>query len=132
MERERKKPSSPETTNDGVIKLIVYGCVVIGIAVKLLTDGGVNPVPNLIIFKELPTTTFHAFIISIMFAFAGAFSSLLIRSSSSRIQFSYYEKCCRCYSLVFAAMAMAILVIAVIRTVFQQMQIPNYGSIKSM
>ncbi|EEF31814.1 conserved hypothetical protein [Ricinus communis] len=75
--------SPPQTTagiihdDDGVMKFIMFGCVAIGVVVKLLPyeyREGINPVPT-VIFKEIPTTTFHT-----------------------------------CYSLVFAAVAMAILV----------------------
>ncbi|XP_048234236.1 uncharacterized protein LOC125370886 [Ricinus communis] len=117
--------SPPQTTagiihdDDGVMKFIMFGCVAIGVVVKLLPyeyREGINPVPT-VIFKEIPTTTFHTFIISIMLAFTGAFSCLLTKR---RLHFSNYEKFCRCYSLVFAAVAMAILVNAGIRSAFCQ------------
>ncbi|CAK7323700.1 unnamed protein product [Dovyalis caffra] len=70
--------------------------------------GDGNPVPT-IIFKDLPST-FHAYVISIIFAFTGSFSSLLIRD---KVKYAKYEKFSRFYSLVFMVFAVAILVYAV-------------------
>ncbi|KDP44252.1 hypothetical protein JCGZ_05719 [Jatropha curcas] len=114
-------PSRPSTTgflHAGVMKLILFGSLAAGIIVKLLpyeyTDRG-DPVPTGI-FKGLPVTTFHVFVISIIFSFAGAFSSLL---TSGRPKNANYEKFCRYYSLVFSALAIAILVRAAIRLTFR-------------
>ncbi|CAK9149248.1 unnamed protein product [Ilex paraguariensis] len=66
---------------------------------------GKNRVPT-IFFKGHPST-FHAFIISIMFAFSGSFSSLFLpnRPKMARI--------CRFYSMVAAVSALLILLFAI-------------------
>ncbi|KAK9279967.1 hypothetical protein L1049_013651 [Liquidambar formosana] len=61
-----------------------------------------NPVPT-VIFKGLPSI-FHAFVISIMFAFSGACNALLIPNKPSIVRF------CRYYSLASMASAIALLV----------------------
>lgn len=68
-----------------------------------------NPVPA-VIFKGRPTT-FHAFLVSIIFAFSGASNAFVASSISSG-----FGKLCGYYSMLSMASALAILLWATIST----------------
>lgn len=122
--KQRFQLCIPEGIPARIMKLILFICFMSGTIVKLLPceyiDG--NPVPTLI-FKG-PPSMFHAFVISIVFAFVGAFSTLL---TCNKPEYAKYEKFCRCYSLIFMSLAVTILLytvsLACFRLVGQGMQI---------
>lgn len=70
-----------------------------------------NPVPA-IIFKGLPST-FHAFVLSIVMAFTGAFNALMLATNKPKI-----AKFCSYYSMACMASAVALFISAVFQTVF--------------
>ncbi|KAJ9709475.1 hypothetical protein PVL29_001113 [Vitis rotundifolia] len=73
-----------------------------------------NPVPT-IIFKGHPSL-FHAFLISVSFAFNGAFTALMMENQSKFARFCGY------YSIASMASAISVLMFAIFRQVGQQLQ----------
>uniref|UniRef100_A0A0A0KT20 PGG domain-containing protein n=1 Tax=Cucumis sativus TaxID=3659 RepID=A0A0A0KT20_CUCSA len=74
-----------------------------------------NLVPA-IIFKGLPST-FHAFLLSIVMAFSGAFNALMLATNKPKI-----AKFCSYYSLGFMVSAVVLFFWAVFQTVFNLRQ----------
>ncbi|KAL7260841.1 hypothetical protein ACSBR1_006495 [Camellia fascicularis] len=95
--------SSIETTISASI-LAVTSAVAVVLPLVPYEKIGQNSVPT-IIFKGLPAT-FHGFVISIMFAFSGAFSALLVPNKPK------ISRLCRFYSMVSMASAVAFLMSA--------------------
>lgn len=75
-----------------------------------------NPVPT-IIFKGHPST-FHAFLISVVMAFSGAFNALMLATNKPKI-----AKFCSHYSMAFMASAVVLLIWAVLQTVLTWMMV---------
>lgn len=74
-----------------------------------------NPVPT-VIFKGLPST-FHAFLLSTVMAFSGAFNALMLSANKPKI-----ARFCSYYSMAFMASAVVLLIWAVYQTVFNRRQ----------
>ncbi|THG14763.1 hypothetical protein TEA_006807 [Camellia sinensis var. sinensis] len=95
--------SAIETTISGSI-LILTAAVAVALRLVPYEYIGRNRVPA-IVFKGLPST-FHGFVISIMFAFSGAFSALLVPNNPK------ISRLCRYFSTVSMASAVAFLISA--------------------
>ncbi|KAE8648779.1 hypothetical protein Csa_009128 [Cucumis sativus] len=79
----------------------------------ILVNGNLVPA---IIFKGLPST-FHAFLLSIVMAFSGAFNALMLATNKPKI-----AKFCSYYSLGFMVSAVVLFFWAVFQTVFNLRQ----------
>ncbi|KAK9997480.1 hypothetical protein SO802_022166 [Lithocarpus litseifolius] len=89
------------------IMFIIYASCTLGTVFMLLPHEQVDgsPVP-ILVFKDQPKA-FHAFLISIMFSFTGAFSALLIQRRPR------VERFCRVYAMASMILAIAILLYAI-------------------
>lgn len=89
------------------IMFIIYASCTLGTIFMLLPHEQVDgsPVP-ILVFKDQPKA-FHAFLISIMFSFTGAFSALLIQRRPR------VERLCRVYAMASMMLAIAILLYAI-------------------
>ncbi|KAF3959047.1 hypothetical protein CMV_016103 [Castanea mollissima] len=89
------------------IMFIIYASCTLGTIFMLLPHEQVDgsPVP-ILVFKDQPKA-FHAFLISIMFSFTGAFSALLIQRRPR------VERFCRVYAMASMMLAIAILLYAI-------------------
>ena len=101
-----KKNSVAKILPSFPILFIIYASCTLGTIFMILPHDQVDgtPVP-IVVFKDRPTA-FHAFLISIMLSFIGAFSALLIQHRPR------VERFCRFYAMASTISALAILLYA--------------------
>ncbi|GFZ16199.1 hypothetical protein Acr_25g0006080 [Actinidia rufa] len=89
--------SSKETTISGSILFLTSALAAV-VPLIPYEHTGRHQVPK-IIFKDRPST-YHAFILSVMFAFSGAFSTLFVHNKPKM------ERMCQFYSMISMASAL--------------------------